>query len=117
MKPFDLEKTKNGERICTKDGREARFLGIVKNESYPVVAAYTNEDGEEWVETYTAKGWLNEDCPGEGDLVMDASNVGYINIFKNGICGGIVHPTLAKARTSIGRNGEFIATVRVEWEE
>lgn len=117
MKPFDLKKTKNGERICTKDGRVARFLGIVKNESYPVVAAYTNEDGEEWVETYTVKGWLEESCPGESDLVMDTSNVGYINIFKGGICGGIVWPTREKAKANIGKGGEFITTVKVEWEQ
>lgn len=117
MKPFDLEKAKNGERICTRDGREVRFLGIVENKLYPVAAAYTDEDGEEWVDIYTAEGRESESCPGEGDLVMNASNVGYINIFKNGICGGIVWPTREKAKDNIGKGGEFIETIKVEWEE
>lgn len=117
MKPFDLEKAKNGERICTKKGMEARLLGVMKNDSYPVVATYIDKDGDEWVESYTTKGWVNENCPGEGDLVMDTSNAGYINIFKDGLCGGIIWSTREEAEKNKGKSNKYIATARVEWEE
>ena len=117
MEPFDLEKAKNGDEICTRDGKEARLLEVVKNDTYPVIAVYLDDDGNEYVDSYTLEGRCSLCGESEGDLMMSTSNAGYINIFKNGLCGGIVWPTRAKAEANIGRNKEFIATVRVEWDE
>lgn len=117
MKPFDLEKAKSGDRICTRKGREARFLGVKKSSEYPVVAVYVGSDGEEHVETYTLKGNISISGKDEYDLVMDTSNAGYINIFKNNICGGKIWRTREEAEKNAGKSNNYIATTRVEWEE
>lgn len=117
MEPFDLEKAKNGDAICTRDGKEARLLEVVKNDTYPVIAVYLNDDGNEYVESYTLEGRAALCGESESDLMMNTSNAGYINIFKNGLCSGRIWPTRAKAEANIGRAKEFIATVRVEWED
>ena len=88
MKPFNLEEAKNGDRICTRKGRQARFLGVIKNDAYPVVAAYVDSEGSEYAESYTLEGHISLSGEDECDLVMDASGAGYINIFKDNICGG-----------------------------
>ena len=117
MKPFDLEKAKNGERICTRGGGEARFLGVVKNKTYPVIAAYFDLEGDECVESYTLEGNINLCGKSEYDLAMDTSDAGYINIFKDNICGGKIWRTREEAEKNAGKSNNYIATVRVEWEE
>lgn len=117
MKPFDLEKAKSGDRICTRKGREARFLGVIKNATYPVVAAYVDSEGDEYVESYTLEGHISLSGEDECDLVMDASSAGYINIFKDNICGGKIWRTREEAEKNAGKSNNYIATVRVEWEE
>lgn len=115
MKPFDLEKAKNGERICTRGGRGARFLGVVKNGTYPVVAAYVDSEGDEYAESYTSEGCISLSGEDEYDLVMDTSDAGYINIFKDNICGGKIWRTREEAEKNAGKSDYYIATARVEW--
>lgn len=117
MKPFDLEKAKNGERICTRGGREARLLGVVKNKTYPVIATYFDSEGDECVESYTLEGYVNLYEKNECDLAMDASDAGYINIFKGGLCGGVIWRTREEAEKNKGKSNNYITTVRVEWED
>lgn len=118
MKPFDLEKAKSGDKVCTRDGKEARFLGVIKNSVYPVIAVYVDLDGEECVEAYTPEGHVSLCGEDECDLVMDASNAGYINIFKDNICGGKIWRTREEAESNACKHDDrYITTVRVEWED
>lgn len=114
MKPFDLEKAKSGDRVCTRNGKEARFLGVIKNSTYPVIAVYVGSDGEECIETYTPEGCVSLCGEDECDLVMDTSNAGYINIFKDNICGGKIWRTREEAEKNAGKSNNYIATARVE---
>lgn len=118
MKPFDLEAAKCGEKVCTRDGREARFLDVIKKDIYPVVAVYTNLDGEECVGTFTPEGHIFTWEDSGNDLMMDSLTAGYINIFKNNLCGGCIWRTREEAERNARRtDGMYITTIRVEWDE
>ncbi len=61
MKAFDLEKAREGAKVCTRDGDSVRIICFDrKNEDFPIVALLTCVDGEEIVETYTEDGYFDK---------------------------------------------------------
>ncbi|MCQ2376204.1 MAG: hypothetical protein MJ069_09955 [Salinivirgaceae bacterium] len=85
MKKFDLEAAQNGEPICTRDGRPARFLGELLGKNNSIVAAVEFTTGEE-VFTYYHDGAFDKYSIDENDLFMceeiPAVITGYTNIFR-----------------------------------
>ena len=52
LKPFDIQKAREGKPVCTRDGRKARIICFdrrlfYKNVSYPILALVECSDGED----------------------------------------------------------------------
>lgn len=61
LKPFDLEAAKRGEPICTRDGREARFIAHVPDvvDQYKVVVMYHDDEYGKTISAFCENGaWI-----------------------------------------------------------
>ena len=123
MKPFDLEKAKAGEPVCTRDGCEARILCFDKINacSTSIVALYLR-DGIEYLQTYHNDGKISSKVDSIRDLYMKSQKrEGWVNIYKdsNGTYKNSILIHLSKEDAIKERYliDNYIDTVKVEWEE
>ena len=58
LKPFDIQKAREGKPVYTRDGRKARVLcyDFKQNEEYPILVAVENKDGKECALLYSNSG-------------------------------------------------------------
>lgn len=70
IKPFDIEKCRNGAKVETRSGRSVRILCTDIKSAYSIVAATTCEDGEEAVTEYDANGHFCIGSEDNCDLVI-----------------------------------------------
>lgn len=84
FKPFDLEAAKDGEPVCTRDGREARIICFNRIGNLPIVALVKNGERED-VYYYHNNGRDNKiDEEKDYDLFMKPIiKTGWINVHKN----------------------------------
>lgn len=62
MKPFDLDEAREGKDICTRSGRSARIICFdSNNDPYPIIALINDDEGREFVESFTTLGKYCED--------------------------------------------------------
>ena len=127
MKPFDLAKAKAGAPVITRDGRKARILSFdLCNRDYPMAAAFTDSDGNEWVNTLTNEGkcfaFADKDSP--SDLFMaPVKREGWVNIYRSAPGGAqdcYPQPLIFNTREeaiAAAYPSSLRATTRIEWEE
>ena len=128
LKPFDIQKAREGKPVCTRDGRKARIICFdrrlfYKNVSYPILALVECSDGEDNVCGYTEKGkvLIEDSAEYKDDLMMlPEKKEGWVNVYK-GIDGITFsrHPHISKEK-AIEEAGSLpgrIDTVKVFWEE
>ena len=120
MKPFNLEQAKQGKPVLTRDGRSVRILAFDRKGDKPIIglvnsreheiAYYWFEDGRESVYFDT-----------QGDLFMKAEKKeGWINLYRDNrgvVFPGVVTSTEDYSKSQISPVTDYIATVKVEWEE
>lgn len=127
MKPFDLEKAKNGAAVCLRDGRPAKILDF--NFHFPegdmiLYKYYDNDAGydTELIAEVTGtclKIVTNEQDKRKYDLFM-APVYAYINVFKSEdgtrLHGGTLYPTPedCKKRAKRTWNARPFCIARVE---
>ena len=71
MKNFDLEAAKRGAAVCTKCGMEVRIICFDRIDSiYPIVGLCRNNDGSEFVGSYTTNGCKFCSTADDRDLMM-----------------------------------------------
>ncbi len=71
MKNFDLEAAKRGAAVCTKCGMEVRIICFGRIDSiYPIVGLCRNNDGSEFVGSYTTDGRKFCSTADNRDLMM-----------------------------------------------
>ena len=77
LKPFDIQKAREGKPVCTRDGRKARIICFdrrlfYKNVSYPILALVECSDGEDDVCGYNEKGkvLIEDGAEYKDDLMM-----------------------------------------------
>ena len=124
MKEFNLtEYLKNpSQKVVTRDGREVRIICTDAKGDEPIVAlVYNNIREEENVYTYNKDGYFygnNYDCL---DLFFaPTKREGWVNVYKDkGITylSGIIYDSEEEAKKAIKDDPDFIATVKIEWEE
>ena len=71
LKPFDIEKAKNGAEVCTKEGNKARIICFDKKTEgdYTIIAlVFTGK--EEFILSYTADGKRVKNCDDSIDLMI-----------------------------------------------
>lgn len=71
MKNFDLEAAKRGAAVCTKCVMDVRIIYFDRIDSlYPIVGLCRNNDGSEFVESYTTDGRRFCSTTDDRDLMM-----------------------------------------------
>ena len=112
LKPFNLEATKAGDPVCTRDGRPARIICFNRvSDKYPIIALVMGRENREDVFYYDNNG---KDCYNKEkdyDLVMKPKvKTGWINVHKeNGL-----YETEEDAKNN-RLNDDFVA-IKVEFE-
>ena len=123
LKPFDIQKAREGNPVCTRDGRKARILcfdRVTSDDYSKIVACITSYDGkDEYALTYGIDGYIiNPQHPQLDDLMMfPEKKEGWVNVYKvDGLCnvGGLYS---SKEEAEKQRDEDYIATVKINWEE
>lgn len=113
LKPFDIQKAREGKPVCTRDGRKARILCFdLKNNVCPIVAA-VEENNMEVLYHYDTKG-LNCYKKSEIDLMMlPEKKEGWVNVYRYRLGG----PYESKEYALKQKMEDCIDTVKISWEE
>ena len=120
LKPFDIQKAREGKPVCTRDGRKARIVSSsLKNKNFPIIAI-VDCDGEENVYQYDINGVCDEHDENLDLMMVPEKKEGWVNVYK-GIDGVTFskYPYTSKdeaikeADILFGR----IDTIKVSWEE
>ena len=120
MKPFNLEEAKAGKPVVTRDGRPVRILAFDKKGEYCIVTLinYCRSDD---VVVYREDGKASANFDSEYDLFMKSEKKeGWINLYRDNrgvVFPGVVTSTEDYSKSQISPVTDYIATVKVEWEE
>lgn len=124
LKPFDLEKAKQGAKVVTRDGRPVRFICWDKLDdvnTYPIVALVKDKDvTEEEIETYTLDGACVEGEKHDLDLFMAPTTVErWINL--HGGFGGLYNYRFYESEQEALKHkddyGDYVATAKITWKK
>ena len=121
LKPFDIQKAREGKPVCTRDGHKARIICFDYNGEtgdYPIVALVHYNKGNKCYERvlkYTSDGLFNKygDCQHDDDLMMlPEKKEGWIVIHKEAIYDKETAEKIARETTA-----NVIRIQKIEWEE
>ena len=121
MKQFNLEEyLKNpSKRVVTGDGRDVRIICTNRLGEFPVIGL-AKTDRVETVLFYTDTGRIYPGVPSAYDLFFAPERKeGWVNLYKNNIgyiYTGTVLGSKEEAEEYLGRKN-YLATVKIEWEE
>ena len=122
LKPFDIQKAREGKPVCTRDGRKARILcfdRISGDDYYKIVACVTAFDGDfEEVLFYGIDGYIvDSQNPKDEDLMMlPEKKEGWVNVYKGGLLDTKSYNTRKEAFDKACPKG-YITTTKINWEE
>ena len=123
LKPFDIQKAREGKPVCTRDGRKAIILCYdFKGAEYPIVAAVeTRNCFAESICGYDKNGRFDHDTENNNDLMMlPEKKEGWVNVYK-GIDGVTLSQYPYTSKDEAIKESEIlfgrIDTIKVSWEE
>lgn len=124
LRPFDIEKAKNGAKVVTRSGIVAQILTYdFKLETGEEIMIVMISD---YPNRYNQKGYpIENDCiwNGQRDLfLLPNMREGWVNVYSKGLTcnpstGGTIYNTKEEAESDIYTQMSPIATARIEWEE
>ena len=127
LKPFDLQKAREGKPVCTRDGRKARIICFDRKSHFPIIALvetfvkeYNSVREDSYYYTIDGRA-INIENESKDDLMMlPEKKEGWVNVYK-GIDGVTFskHPYTSKDE-AIKKSGILfgrIDTIKVSWEE
>ena len=125
LKPFDIQKAREGEPVYTRDGRKARIVCYdFKGGDYPIIALVECRGNREIFCAYSEKGEIGIGTETDEDLMIAPElHEGWVNVFNHGnndtYVGNFIFPTEELAKEALSRMDgvKYIATVKIEWEE
>ena len=120
LKPFDIQKAREGKPVCTRDGHKARIIcfdrvtNSTNENTRSLVVLITNPNGDEQSWYYTDKGILiGSDEYDNYDLMMlPEKKEGWVNVYKERC-----YESKEEAIRHIAPGTHYIDTIRVEWED
>ena len=127
LKPFDIQKAREGKSVCTRDGRKARIICfdreyLYEGRDYSIVALVSDSFGES-VHYYFYNGKVDFDGQFDDDLMMlPEKKEGWVNVME-GTAGKIyvgnnIYRTEDEAKEGASRfTSRLIASVPIEWED
>lgn len=123
LKPFDIQKAREGKPVCTRDGRKARIICFDRKfyhdgYNYPIVAMVNDNDNDnELVHAYTQDGLLVGNMEGELDLMMlPERKEGWVNVYKGGLLDTKSYPTKKEAFDKASPK-DYVDTIKINWSE
>ena len=130
LKPFDIQKAREGKPVCTRDGRKARIICFDRKVDTPIVALIEHVDDSEILQCYFDNGQCCHNKTSGYDLMMlPEKKEGWVNIYNADTTfyyvDGRVFETkdeaVKEAKEEVEKEqrekNEYIDTIRVEWEE
>ena len=122
LKPFNLQKAREGKPVYTRDGRKARIICFDFRISDGICMIAAIECSKTETIFYYD---LDGKCRGKGNnkydlMMLPEKKEGWINIYKGGkLDVDYIYPTKETAITNIFTSMEsnYIDTIKVEWEE
>lgn len=126
LKPFDIQKAREGKPVCTRDGRKARIICFDAKDTQPIIGLYEkNIDGivREYLCSYHTDGRMYDDQDTGYDLMMlPEKKEGWVNVYDADttfyFVEGMVYNTKEEAIKHINPDNEiYTTTVKIEWEE
>ena len=125
LKPFDIQKAREGKPVCTRDGRKARIIcfDAKRKDEKSIIALVPSKEyvGFEDLIAYPDNGNYYGGHENDGDLMMlPEKKEGWVNVYK-GIDGITFskhpYPSKEEAIKSAGIMSNRIDTVKIYWEE
>lgn len=117
LKPFDIQKAREGKPVCTRDGRKARIICFDRRgDKYPIVALLEgcNEEHSEVAVTFTNEGLYEIGEKKSNDLMMlPEKKEGWVNVYRYRLGG----PYESKEYALKQKMEDCIDTVKISWEE
>ena len=113
LKPFDIQKAREGKPVCTRDGRKVRIVCFDRKRTYPIIALI--EEGEdERVCSYMPNGRRYEREEGWKDdlMMLPEKKEGWVNVYKDS-----VYDTKDEALIGRSESRGYIDTIKISWEE
>ena len=122
MKEFNLtEYLKNpSQKVVTRDGREVRIICTDYKSTQPIIALITTNTKEDVRCFYKNGRWSNTNEWNLDLFLAPIKREGWVNLYKDeGITylPGIIHDSEEEAKKAIKDDPDFIATIKIEWEE
>lgn len=115
MKPFNLEKAKQGAKVITREGRKVEILTFSRRHPYFPIVALVDEGDEDVIHMYTNEGrYYKTDTDSYLDLMMAPTKV-YMNVYRIGKIyelGTSTFPTREKAIDCRGSN--YVKTIEID---
>ena len=117
LKPFDIQKAREGKPVCTRDGRKVRIICFdSKNDPQRPIVALVEHNDNELLYEYTIEGkdrFSHISTTGTSDLMMlPEKKEGWIVIHKEAIYDKETAEKIARETTS-----NVIKIQKIEWEE
>ena len=127
LKPFDIQKAREGKPVCTRDGRKVRIICFdYKGEAnaYPILALISTNNlsgvPSEIIAKYTEDGRYTKynDVENDEDLMMlPEKKEGWINVYKDGD-NNYRSTIYTNEKVALSRKGSAcITTIKISWEE
>ena len=125
MEQFSLEKylANPSRKVVTGDGCPVRILCTDKK-SYneQIVGLIMGDNGMEFISTWTQQGksFFNSDTPNDLFFAPE-KHEGWVNIYKSPVKGAVytgnIHNSKEEAENDRYRDGNYVTTIKIEWEE
>ena len=114
LKPFDIQKAREGKPVCTRDGRKARIICFdVKGSMYPIIALI-EESEEEILCSYMPNGrsYKNEKECIDDLMMLPEKKEGWVNVYKDSVYDTKDHALIGRSEIR-----GYIDTIKISWEE
>ena len=119
LKPFDIQKAREGKPVCTRGGRRVRIIYFDAKGDYPIVALIETGNGEKVVQYMIDGHCTNIISQCYDDLMMlPEKKEGWVNVDKRSNGDVIISKPYPTRDEAIHNSIELtIDTVNIEWEE
>ena len=123
MKEFNLDEYLKdpSQKVITKDGKSVRIICTDAKQDYPVIGLLSLDDKSETTVYYKKNGRWLADNQDEWDLFFaPIKREGWVNIFKDEdlpFINGDIYESKDKAEEEAIGEPDYIATIKIEWEE
>ena len=122
MKEFNLDEFKKNlsQKVVTRDGRSVRIVCTDAKNEFPIITLITN-DSKEVLMDYNNNGKVSPDEITDLDLFFEPiKKEGWVNLFKDEklpFVNGDIYKSEKDAKEAAIGEPDFIASVKIEWEE